>query len=65
VPLTSLEGAIGVLLYGMAAVVESVDGMSEERGEVAGRDMRVEKWDRWSSWRLTRRYAVQLEGRQM
>jgi hypothetical protein len=41
-----LEGAMGVLLYGMAAVVESVDGMSEERGEVAGRDIRVEKWDR-------------------
>jgi hypothetical protein len=65
VPVISLEGAMGVLLYGMAAVVESVDGMSEERGEVAGRDMRVEKWDRWSSWRLTLRYAVQLEGRQM
>jgi hypothetical protein len=45
VPVISLEGAMGVLLYGMAAVVESVDGMCEERGEVAGRDMRVEKWD--------------------
>jgi hypothetical protein len=33
VPVTSLEGAIGVLLYGMAAVVEEeeVNGMSEWR----------------------------------
>ena len=49
-PVISLEGAMGVLLYGMAAVVEVevevVDGMSEgRRWLLAERDERAEKCD--------------------
>ena len=45
VPVISLEGAMGVLLYGMAAVV-GVDGMSEvRRWLLAERDERAEKCD--------------------
>ena len=47
-PVISLEGAMGVLLYGMASVVgvEVVDGMSEERRWLlAERDGCAEKCD--------------------
>ena len=57
-PVISLEGAMGVLLYGMAAVV-GVDGMSEvRRWLLAERDERTEKCDSYSSRELTREYAV-------
>ena len=54
---------MGVLLYGMAAVVEVevevVDGMSEgRRWLLAERDERAEKCDSYSSRELTREYAV-------
>jgi hypothetical protein len=45
VPVISLEGVMGVLLYGMASV-EVVDGMSEgRRWLLAERDGRAEKCD--------------------
>jgi hypothetical protein len=44
VPVISLEGAMGVLLYGMAAVVEVVDGMSEERGWLLAKMSVLKSW---------------------